>query len=81
MAATKRWSDLSERTRKLIVIGAVAEAVLKTAALADLHRRPASQVRGPKWMWAVVIVVVNSLGGAPLAYFALGRRRLDPPSA
>lgn len=75
MAARKRWSELSVRSRRLIVIGAVAEGVLKTAALADLRRRPGSQVRGPKLLWAVVIVLVNSFGGAPLAYFAFGRRR------
>jgi len=75
VAAKKRWSDLSQRSRRLILAGAVAEGCLKTAALIDIKRRPASQVRGPKWIWATVVVVVNSFGGAPLAYFAFGRRR------
>ncbi len=73
--AGRLWSDLSPRTRRLIVTGAVAEGALKAAALIDLARRPASQVRGPKLLWAVVVVLVNSLGGAPLCYFAFGRRR------
>ena len=79
MAAKPRWSDLSERTRKLIIITAVAESILKGAALIDIKRRPASQIRDSKWMWAAVVAVVNSFGGAPLAYFVFGRRRQPRP--
>jgi hypothetical protein len=75
MAATRRWSDLSDRSRKLIIAGAAVEAVLKAAALADIKRRPGSQIRGPKWLWATAVVLINSFGGAPLLYFAFGRRR------
>jgi hypothetical protein len=75
VAAGKKWSDLSERSRKLIMAGAVAEGGLKIAALIDIKRRPASQIRGPKWVWATVVILVNSFGGAPLSYFAFGRRR------
>ena len=75
MAARKQWSDLSKRSRRLIIVAGVAEAGLKTAALIDIKRRPASQIRGSKWIWAAVVVVVNSFGGAPLSYFAFGRRR------
>ena len=75
MAARKRWSDLSERTRRLLVVAGVAEAGLKTAALIDIKRRPASQIRGPKWAWAMALVPVGSFGALPLAYFAFGRRR------
>ncbi len=64
--------------RMLIIAGGVAEAGLKTAALVDLRHRPSAQVRGPKWLWAAVVVVVNFFGGAPLCYFAFGRRRLHP---
>jgi hypothetical protein len=75
MAGRRRWSDLDERTRRLIVVGGAVEGLLKIAALSDLARRPASQVRGRKWVWATVLVLVNSVGGAPLAYFLVGRRR------
>jgi hypothetical protein len=75
MAEKRRWSDLSGRTRAFIIVAAIAEGCLKAAALVDLKRRPASQVRGPKWLWAAFVVVVNSFGGAPLCYFVLGRRR------
>ena len=70
----KRWSDLSERTRRLIVRGAVLEAVLKILALVDLRRRPVREVNGSKKAWAAAVTVVNSLGAVPVAYFLFGRR-------
>lgn len=74
MGAKPKWSDLSARTRKVLIIGGTMEGLLKTAALIDLKRRPAGQVRGRKWMWALVVVVANTVGIAPLAYFLFGRR-------
>jgi hypothetical protein len=70
----RRWSDLSERTRRLILYGAVYEGILKVSALVDLARRPASQIRGSKAWWTTAVVLVNSLGAVPLAYFRYGRR-------
>jgi hypothetical protein len=75
MVAQRRWSDLSERNRRLLTITAVAEGILKLAALIDLKRRPASQVRGPKWVWVTVVTVVSSAGVVPISYFVLGRRQ------
>jgi Phospholipase_D-nuclease N-terminal len=75
MAARRQWSDLSPRTRRLIMAAATAEAGLKAVALIDIKRRPASQIRGPKWLWALVVVLINSAGGAPISYFLFGRRR------
>ncbi len=72
--AKRRWSDLSPRSRRLIIVGAVFEGLLKIAALVDLVRRPAEQIRGRKWVWAVAVVLVNSVGAVPLAYFLRGRR-------
>ncbi len=69
-----RWSDLSPRSRELIIVGAVVEAGLKAAVLVDLKRRPASQVRGSKKVWAAAMLI-NSAGVLPLAYFTVGRRR------
>jgi hypothetical protein len=76
--AKRTWSDLDENTRKLIITVAVAEGILKVAALIDIKRRPAGQIRGPKWLWAPVVAVVNSAGVVPISYFVFGRRR--PPS-
>ena len=39
---------------------------------ADLAKRPADKVRGPKWLWAV-LSLVNGFG--PGAYFMLGRKK------
>jgi hypothetical protein len=75
MALKQRWSDLSPRTRKLLIAGAIAEASLKTAALVDIKRRPARDIRGSKWMWVPAVIAVNSLGAVPLSYFAFGRRK------
>jgi hypothetical protein len=71
----KRWADLSPAQQRLIMVGAVVESVLKAVALADLARRPASQVRGPKPLWALVLTLANSLGAAPVIYWLYGRRR------
>jgi hypothetical protein len=73
--AARKWSDLSKRSRRLIAAAAIAEGGLKTAALVDIKRRPAAEIRGSKWLWAATVLVVNSFGLAPLSYFVLGRRR------
>jgi NADH:ubiquinone oxidoreductase subunit B-like Fe-S oxidoreductase len=70
----KRWSDLSPRTRKLIIVAGAAEVGLKAAAAIDLKRRPADQIRGPKWAWFAGLLI-NSAGLIPLSYFVYGRRR------
>ena len=67
----KQRSDLSKRQRRIIA-AAAAEPALKTAMLIDLARRPASHVRGPKWLWAST-ALVNTAGIAPLSYFIVGR--------
>jgi hypothetical protein len=73
--AKKRWQELSPRTRRVIVTAAVVDGVLKVAALVDLKRRPAEQVRGSKQAWAATLVLVNSAGVVPVAYFVKGRLR------
>jgi hypothetical protein len=73
--AGRRWSELSERNRRLLLLGTAFEGVLKTAALVDLKRRPAAEVRGRKWVWATGITLANSVGVVPVSYFVFGRRR------
>ncbi len=70
--AHTRWADLSDGQRRLLVAAAAAEASLKIAALVDIQRRPADQIRGPKALWRAAMVV-NLLG--PLSYFTIGRKR------
>jgi hypothetical protein len=67
-----KWSDLSTGQRTAIGVAAAAELTLKVAALIDIKRRPAGQIRGPKAFWRSA-QVVNLLG--PVAYFTFGRRR------
>lgn len=76
--ARQRWSDLSERTRMLLLTAAAADGILRVAALIDIKRRPASQIRGSKWLWAAAVAVVNSAGVIPISYFALARAP-EPP--
>ena len=71
MVARKNWSELGSRDRRLIVVLGVLEVVLLAAALFDIRRRPAEQLRGPKWMWSA-LAFVDIVG--PLAYFTCGRR-------
>jgi hypothetical protein len=71
----QRWSDLSERNRRLIIAAGIVDVTLRIAALIDIKRRPASQIRGRKGLWAAVVAVVNSAGVLPVSYFLFGRRR------
>ena len=68
----KRWGDLSSTQRKAVVLSGVVQLGLLAAALADIYRRPAQEIRGDKRLWAVV-AFVNYVG--PISYFLFGRRR------
>ena len=68
----KRWSEFSGRQRTAIVIAGVVQASLSAATMLDLRRRPSTQIRGSKRLWAAA-AFVNFVG--PLAYFSFGRRR------
>lgn len=77
MGRKRRWEELSPRARKLIIAAAAVEGALKVAALVDVGRRPAGEIRGSKAKWVAAIVVVNSAGALPIYYFVRGRR---PPA-
>lgn len=68
----RTWHPLASWRKAVLALVAAAQLGLAGAAWTDLARRPASQVRGPKWRLAL-IVAVNFTG--PLAYFRRGRRR------
>jgi hypothetical protein len=42
-------------------------------ALLDLIRR--KRAKGPKWLWAIVIIFVNIIG--PIVYLLFGREESD----
>lgn len=48
----------------------IIQLALVIFALVDLIKIP--RTNGPKWMWGVIIVVVNLIG--PILYFVIGRR-------
>ena len=54
----------------LLIPIVLIELGLMVIALVDLIRRP--QTRGPKWAWALVIVLINFIG--PIVYFVAGRK-------
>jgi hypothetical protein len=74
--ARRRWDELDPRTRQLIAGALAFEGTLKIAALIDLARRPAAQVRGSKLRWTIAILLVNSGGVLPVVYF---RRGINSP--
>jgi len=71
MASTRSWNDLTVAQQRAIVAGGAVELAATALVLADLLRRPASRIRGPKWAW-VAACVVQPFG--PIAYAVLGRR-------
>ncbi|MBT1001427.1 PLDc N-terminal domain-containing protein [Paenarthrobacter sp. DKR-5] len=68
----KSWKDLSGQQRRTVVLAGTLQLSLLVAALRDIARRPAEQIRGPKPAWAAACFV-NFAG--PIAYFLFGRRR------
>lgn len=66
-----KWADLSSRQQVLAGAAVAAELTLKIAALVDIQRRPAGQIRGRKSLWRAAMAV-NLIG--PVCYFAFGRR-------
>ncbi len=57
------------RVLPLIIPLLVIQLGLMIVALLDLARR--EHTRGPKWVWAIIIIVGELIG--PLAYFLFGR--------
>lgn len=73
MAISKRkWSDLSPRGKAGVVALATVHVTLVGWAHADLSRRPAAQVHGPKWVWRILTGTNTAF---TVAYLAWGRHR------
>lgn len=71
MSEKKRWQDLSPWQRISGILLAIIQVSLLVAALADIRRRPAKQIRGRK-LWWVMAAFVNYIG--PISYFLFGRK-------
>lgn len=66
------WKDLSPLQKKGILTLAAVQITLLIAALVDIARRPANQIRGRKRWW-VLGSFVEFFG--PLTYFFFGRKQ------
>lgn len=73
MKKKRSWGELSSLQKALLMVAGVVELVLLVAALVDLRRRPAEQIRGSKRVWTLV-AFVNYVG--PITYFIVGRKRV-----
>ncbi|HZU87521.1 MAG TPA: PLDc N-terminal domain-containing protein [Anaerolineaceae bacterium] len=62
LALLKEWLPL-------LIPVVILELGLMIAALVDLIKR--EKTKGPKWVWVLVIVLVNLFG--PIVYFLVGR--------
>ncbi len=71
MKNKKQWKDFSTATKVRIVLVGIVQVALLAAALWDIRRRPAEQIKGSKKMWYSV-AFINYIG--PIAYFAFGRK-------
>lgn len=74
MSPNKKWSDLTAREKAPYVVRGIIQFALLTAALADIYRRPAEEIKGSKGVWSAV-AFVNFMGIGPIVYFLFGRKR------
>jgi drug/metabolite transporter (DMT)-like permease len=61
-------NDIMEYVPLLAPLLAI-QLVLVVVALLDLRKQP--RIRGPWWLWVLVILFVNTIG--PILYFVIGR--------
>lgn len=79
--ARKRWSDLSPKTKGLVIGAAAVDAALRTWALRDLAGRSKDEVNGSKTLWSAGMGLVNSVGILPLIYLVKGRKTRSADAA
>lgn len=61
--------DLILKYLPLLIPLFIIQLGLMIAGIVDLVKR--DKTRGPKWMWALIIMFVNMIG--PIVYFIVGR--------
>lgn len=71
---TSSWRGLDARVRAAVLLAAGIEAGLKLAALIDIAQRSPDEVVGGRSRWVVAILVLDTFGLLPVAYFLRGRR-------
>ena len=73
MAPNKKWSELTARQKVPFGVRGIVQFALLAAALMDIRRRPAEEIKGSKWLWSA-LALVNFMGIGPIAYFVFGRK-------
>jgi hypothetical protein len=68
--AIDRFKQLSPWSQAAIAAITAWNVWLAGSAQRDIQRRPADQIRGPKWVWRIVCLT-NTVG--PAVYFRWGR--------
>jgi hypothetical protein len=66
----KKWSELTGQQRAGVLALVAVQAALAAWAQRDLGMRTASELRGPKLLWR--LLVLNSFGA--VAYILFGRQ-------
>jgi hypothetical protein len=61
--------EVFQKYLPLLIPIVLLELGLMIFCLVDIIRRP--KTRGPKWMWIIIVVLVNLLG--PITYLLIGR--------
>jgi hypothetical protein len=62
--------EMLSKLLPLLIPLVLLQLILMVVALVDLVRR--EKTRGPKWMWAIFIVIGELLG--PVLYLIIGRK-------
>ena len=76
--AKKKWKDLSNQQKGVVVVTTAVDMGLRTWAGRDLASRTQEEVNGPKWAWGLGLTVVNSVGILPAVYLIWGRKGAQP---
>ena len=68
----KRWQDLTVVEKIGVGLMGAVQLMLLLAALWDIRRQPADEIKGGKGWW-IAAVFVNFVG--PISYFLFGKRK------
>jgi saccharopine dehydrogenase (NAD+, L-lysine-forming) len=74
VASKKDWNELAPQKQLTISLVGLVQVALLGAALIDIRRRPAEQIKGSKKLWTLV-AFINFVG--PITYFVFGRKRSE----
>jgi hypothetical protein len=63
--------DILRQYLPLLIPVLIIQIILLIVGLLDLFK-PTTVTRGPRWVWALVIIFINIIG--PIVYFVVGRK-------